>query len=248
MWQSLPLALRGPPQRGSCCVLQADSSWRRQRILHVPLCREDCQQWWEDCRDALTCKENWHQGWNWATGGRVGSGNLPSTPTGSVTAARTPESHHCSGVAQLGVAMWAGDLVLPRKGRGEGQEGRAGGQEGRPCPCSQGFSLCPQGGTAVPGAPRADPSARCSPGPRTCVRRSGPARSGTAPSRGAAAAASRCGSTPPGGTPTWPWPGTMPGERDPGPARGRRWLLRGAGLAVLCPALPCSCCPWRCSL
>lgn len=128
MWQSLPLALRGPPQRGSCCVLQADSSWRRQRILHVPLCREDCQQWWEDCRDALTCKENWHQGWNWATGGRVGSGNLPSTPTGSVTAARTPESHHCSGVAQLGVAMWAGDLVLPGKGRRGGQGGRAGGK------------------------------------------------------------------------------------------------------------------------
>ncbi|NXD04526.1 FOLR1 protein, partial [Certhia familiaris] len=47
---------------------QADSSWRRQRILHVPLCKEDCQEWWEDCRDALTCKENWHKGWNWATG------------------------------------------------------------------------------------------------------------------------------------------------------------------------------------
>ncbi|RMB89588.1 hypothetical protein DUI87_34011 [Hirundo rustica rustica] len=49
-------------------IQQADSSWRRERILHVPLCREDCEQWWEDCRDALTCKENWHQGWNWATG------------------------------------------------------------------------------------------------------------------------------------------------------------------------------------
>uniref|UniRef100_A0A8V5GVQ5 Uncharacterized protein n=1 Tax=Melopsittacus undulatus TaxID=13146 RepID=A0A8V5GVQ5_MELUD len=32
------------------------------RILHVPLCQEDCEQWWEDCRDALTCKDNWHKG------------------------------------------------------------------------------------------------------------------------------------------------------------------------------------------
>ncbi|NXK69040.1 FOLR1 protein, partial [Sylvietta virens] len=49
-------------------IVQAESSWRRQRMLHVPLCREDCEQWWQDCRDALTCKENWHKGWNWATG------------------------------------------------------------------------------------------------------------------------------------------------------------------------------------
>ncbi|XP_068791552.1 folate receptor alpha-like [Struthio camelus] len=46
---------------------KADSSWRRERILHVPLCREDCEEWWEDCKDYVTCKENWHKGWNWAT-------------------------------------------------------------------------------------------------------------------------------------------------------------------------------------
>ncbi|NWS77514.1 FOLR1 protein, partial [Crotophaga sulcirostris] len=47
---------------------QADSTWRRERVLHVPLCREDCEEWWEDCKDYVTCKENWHKGWNWATG------------------------------------------------------------------------------------------------------------------------------------------------------------------------------------
>ncbi|NXX56303.1 FOLR3 protein, partial [Scopus umbretta] len=36
-------------------------SWRKERILHVPLCREDCEQWWEDCQDAVTCKVNWHK-------------------------------------------------------------------------------------------------------------------------------------------------------------------------------------------
>ncbi|XP_068786980.1 folate receptor gamma-like [Struthio camelus] len=47
---------------------QADTSWRKERVRGVPLCREDCEQWWEDCRDAATCKEDWHKGWNWSTG------------------------------------------------------------------------------------------------------------------------------------------------------------------------------------
>ncbi|XP_071421341.1 folate receptor alpha-like isoform X2 [Pithys albifrons albifrons] len=47
---------------------QADTSWRKERILDVPLCQEDCEQWWEDCQDAVTCKTNWHKGWNWTTG------------------------------------------------------------------------------------------------------------------------------------------------------------------------------------
>lgn len=34
----------------------------------MPLCKEDCEEWWEDCKDFVTCKENWHKGWNWATG------------------------------------------------------------------------------------------------------------------------------------------------------------------------------------
>uniref|UniRef100_A0A7N5K5X8 Folate receptor-like domain-containing protein n=1 Tax=Ailuropoda melanoleuca TaxID=9646 RepID=A0A7N5K5X8_AILME len=29
-------------------------SWRRERFLHVPLCKEDCQRWWEDCRTSYT--------------------------------------------------------------------------------------------------------------------------------------------------------------------------------------------------
>ncbi|NXF93115.1 FOLR1 protein, partial [Eubucco bourcierii] len=49
-------------------IQQVDSSWRRERILHVPLCQEDCHEWWEDCKDFVTCKEDWHKGWNWATG------------------------------------------------------------------------------------------------------------------------------------------------------------------------------------
>lgn len=52
-----------------------NQSWRRERFLHVPLCKEDCQRWWEDCRTSYTCKANWHRGWDWTSGeGLVGGG------------------------------------------------------------------------------------------------------------------------------------------------------------------------------
>lgn len=54
-------------------ISQVDQSWRKERILDVPLCKEDCQQWWEDCRTSSTCKSNWHKGWDW-TSGRSGCG------------------------------------------------------------------------------------------------------------------------------------------------------------------------------
>ncbi|ELK06784.1 Folate receptor alpha [Pteropus alecto] len=49
-------------------IQQVDQSWRKERILDVPLCKEDCQSWWEDCRSSYTCKSNWHKGWNWTSG------------------------------------------------------------------------------------------------------------------------------------------------------------------------------------
>ncbi|XP_034521494.1 LOW QUALITY PROTEIN: folate receptor beta-like, partial [Ailuropoda melanoleuca] len=41
-------------------IREVNQSWRRERFLHVPLCKEDCQRWWEDCRTSYTCKANWH--------------------------------------------------------------------------------------------------------------------------------------------------------------------------------------------
>ncbi|XP_006141016.1 folate receptor alpha isoform X1 [Tupaia chinensis] len=49
-------------------IQKVDQSWRRERILNVPLCKEDCERWWEDCRSSFTCKSNWHKGWNWTSG------------------------------------------------------------------------------------------------------------------------------------------------------------------------------------
>uniref|UniRef100_A0A4W5QBX3 Folate receptor n=1 Tax=Hucho hucho TaxID=62062 RepID=A0A4W5QBX3_9TELE len=52
-------------------IQQVDQSWRKERILHVPLCQEDCHSWWDDCKDDFTCKQDWHYGWDWTTGAVV---------------------------------------------------------------------------------------------------------------------------------------------------------------------------------
>ncbi|XP_007173726.2 folate receptor alpha [Balaenoptera acutorostrata] len=49
-------------------IQEVNQSWRKERVLNVPLCKEDCQIWWEDCRTSYTCKTNWHKGWNWTSG------------------------------------------------------------------------------------------------------------------------------------------------------------------------------------
>lgn len=49
-------------------IQQVDQSWRRERFLDMPLCKEDCQEWWEDCRTSFTCKRDWHKGWDWTSG------------------------------------------------------------------------------------------------------------------------------------------------------------------------------------
>ncbi|KAM8976892.1 folate receptor alpha-like [Pelodytes ibericus] len=49
-------------------IQAADSSWRKERILDVPLCIEDCESWYKSCGMDYTCKENWHVGWNWTSG------------------------------------------------------------------------------------------------------------------------------------------------------------------------------------
>ncbi|KAG8431344.1 hypothetical protein GDO86_019018 [Hymenochirus boettgeri] len=49
-------------------IQKVDSSWRRERILDVPLCQEECDTWYRDCRLQYTCMDNWHTGWNWTSG------------------------------------------------------------------------------------------------------------------------------------------------------------------------------------
>ncbi|XP_062950913.1 sperm-egg fusion protein Juno [Cynocephalus volans] len=43
-------------------------SGQGERVLNVPLCREDCERWWTDCHSSYTCKSNWFDSWNWSQG------------------------------------------------------------------------------------------------------------------------------------------------------------------------------------
>ena len=43
---------------------------RRERFVGVPLCASDCDEWFDACKDDLTCSNNWgnYKTWNWTTG------------------------------------------------------------------------------------------------------------------------------------------------------------------------------------
>ncbi|XP_072317934.1 folate receptor [Eucyclogobius newberryi] len=49
-------------------IEEANQSWRKERIVNVPLCLEDCQKWFDDCKNDMTCKTDWHKGWDWSSG------------------------------------------------------------------------------------------------------------------------------------------------------------------------------------
>nr|XP_039264761.1 folate receptor gamma-like [Styela clava] len=41
------------------------SSIRNERFFHVPLCKSDCDAWWDDCKDDLTCVDSFATGFVW---------------------------------------------------------------------------------------------------------------------------------------------------------------------------------------
>ncbi|KAL0629946.1 Sperm-egg fusion protein Juno [Plecturocebus cupreus] len=68
-----PEAPAGEPHGGDCSdnsydYMQAAPSGQEERVVNAPLCREDCEEWWEDCRTSYTCKSNWRGGWDWSQG------------------------------------------------------------------------------------------------------------------------------------------------------------------------------------
>lgn len=43
---------------------------RKERFMNVPLCSQDCEEWFDACKDDYTCSDNWgnFKAWNWTTG------------------------------------------------------------------------------------------------------------------------------------------------------------------------------------
>ncbi|XP_046563851.1 folate receptor gamma-like [Haliotis rubra] len=55
------------PNVGPWLVLD-NKKIRNERFMHVPMCRSECDAWWEDCKNETTCLKNWSKGFNWTTG------------------------------------------------------------------------------------------------------------------------------------------------------------------------------------
>ncbi|XP_071787554.1 folate receptor beta-like [Asterias amurensis] len=43
-------------------------SIRNERFVGVPLCRTECDAWFNACKDDYTCLQDWSKGWDWSTG------------------------------------------------------------------------------------------------------------------------------------------------------------------------------------
>lgn len=41
---------------------------KSHRLSNVPLCRSDCDYWWNACKQELTCTNNWYDGFEWEMG------------------------------------------------------------------------------------------------------------------------------------------------------------------------------------
>ena len=49
-------------------------TWKKEyrehshRIKNVPLCADDCDSWYDACKDELTCTNDWYSGFTWEKG------------------------------------------------------------------------------------------------------------------------------------------------------------------------------------
>ncbi|XP_041586258.1 sperm-egg fusion protein Juno isoform X1 [Vulpes lagopus] len=107
-----PLRSRAISTLVSCDAwTQVDSSGQGERIRDAPLCREDCEQWWEDCRTSYTCRSDWHGSWDW-------SGGKSRCPAG---AACHPFPRHFPTPADLCERVWSGSFKASPARRSSGR-------------------------------------------------------------------------------------------------------------------------------
>jgi folate receptor len=42
---------------------------RTERVMNIPLCSDECDGWFEACKDDYTCSDNWGETWKWSKKG-----------------------------------------------------------------------------------------------------------------------------------------------------------------------------------
>uniref|UniRef100_A0A8C0Z0M2 Folate receptor-like domain-containing protein n=1 Tax=Canis lupus familiaris TaxID=9615 RepID=A0A8C0Z0M2_CANLF len=88
---------------------EVGSSGQGERIRDAPLCREDCEQWWEDCRTSYTCRSDWLGSWDWSR---------EPLPAG---AACRPFPRYFPTPAALCQRIWSGSFQASPARRGSGR-------------------------------------------------------------------------------------------------------------------------------
>ena len=53
------------PYLGNFIVQDYSKKMRNERYFKIPLCKKDCDRWFEDCKDDYTCRDNWSKGFKW---------------------------------------------------------------------------------------------------------------------------------------------------------------------------------------
>ncbi|XP_072467433.1 sperm-egg fusion protein Juno [Notamacropus eugenii] len=92
-------------------IQEVSTRWRKERVLNVPLCWEDCEEWWKDCHTSYTCKSDWHKGWAW----RSGKNHCPAL------ALCRPFPHYFPSPADLCEKIWSNSYKATKERRGSGQ-------------------------------------------------------------------------------------------------------------------------------
>ncbi|KAK2101148.1 Sperm-egg fusion protein Juno [Saguinus oedipus] len=90
---------------------EAAPSGQGERVVNAPLCQEDCEEWWEDCRTSYTCKSNWRGGWDWSQGKN-------RCPKGAQC---LPFSHYFPTPADLCEKTWSNSFRASPERRNSGQ-------------------------------------------------------------------------------------------------------------------------------
>ncbi|XP_001368479.3 sperm-egg fusion protein Juno isoform X1 [Monodelphis domestica] len=91
-------------------IQKVSSRLGKESVLNVPLCWEDCTEWWEDCRNSYTCTSDWYSGWDWSTG----QSHCPS-----LSSCR-PFPHYFPSPADLCEKIWRNSYKATKEHRGKG--------------------------------------------------------------------------------------------------------------------------------
>ncbi len=51
---------------------------RRERYYKIPLCQNDCNNWFNACKDDYTCRDNWNKGFKWVIRNEIKVNECPS--------------------------------------------------------------------------------------------------------------------------------------------------------------------------